>query len=559
MAVGIPMAIGRQLAGIVFLLYVSCFLFSSCKNKSKEILGENEYYACSMDPQVLEKHPGMCPICKMPLAKITLDKNQMRIIKLNKEQMKLANVKVDSVKMSPIGKETVLNGVLAVNQDKTEQISSRVNGRVEKLYHKIIGEDIGAGEPVYDLYSQDLYLAQEEYLIALEKSELLGGNSIASASKTKLLLWGLTEKQIAELEKTKEAKISITVFSKVAGTIAEIGVKEGDIVTEGTKIYKVADLSTLWAEAQIYSNELWLLQEGTEVEIVPDAFPEEATKGKIVFANPELQAQSKINLVRAEVKNPGGKFKVGMQAYVIHYSQEKNAIVLPVDAVIRDGKQAVVWVQNKQGGFESRKVQTGIENKYRIEITSGLNTGEKVVTSAAYLINSEYVFKMGMMPMGDMKMDNMKMDNMNTGQMDTMQMADNSSMEKISEKQIKKKMQDKKKENTGTDNASEIKSSENFYTVQITISGKKIPKSSSQFRGLKDIHEYQESGIFKYTTGKFAVMDSAIALKAYLRANGFPQAFIVVFENGKRNNISTKNSNMQHIEHQETKKDSIKM
>lgn len=395
----------------IFWLLASGFWLASCGNKPKEILGENEYYACSMDPQVLEKQPGMCPICKMPLAKITLDKSRMNIIKLNAEQIKLANVKVDTAKISFIGKETILTGVFAVNQNNTEQISVRISGRIEKLHHKILGEEIKTGEPAYDLYSLDLMLAQEEYLFAIDKSEMFGGQSIISASKNKLLLWGLSESQISELEKTKQSKITNTIYSSVSGTITEIPLKEGDIANEGAKIYQVAGLSLLWVQAQVYSNELGLLNEGTKVEIIPDAFPEEATAGMIAFSNPELQIGNKINLVRVEVKNPQGKFKPGMFASVILHSDEKKAIVLPVDAVIRDAKHAVVWIQNKQGGFESRMVETGIENKFRIEIKSGLNIGDRVVTSGAYLINSEYVFKRGMMPMGDMKMDEMKEEN----------------------------------------------------------------------------------------------------------------------------------------------------
>jgi len=114
--------------------------------------------------------------------------------------------------------------------------------------------------------------------------------------------------------------------------------------------------------------------------------------------------------VRMEVKNPGGKFKPGMQVYVIHHADEKKAIVLPVDAVIRDSKHAVVWIQHKEGGFEMRPVETGIENKFKIEIVSGLKVGEKVLISGAYLINSEYIFKRGMMPKHDMPMEGMKME-----------------------------------------------------------------------------------------------------------------------------------------------------
>lgn len=383
---------------------VFCIILFSCKKNQKEILTENEYYVCSMDPQVLEKQPGMCPICKMPLAKITLDKSEMQIIRLNDQQMKLANVKVEEVKKTQMGKETSLTGVFTVNSNNTEQISARISGRIEKLYHKTEGEEIKSGEAVYDLHSRELMLAQEEYLFALDKSEILGGKNIVTATKNKLLLWGMKESQIKELERTKQSSIINTIYSNVSGTITEIASREGEAVTEGAKIYELADLSSLWVEAQIYSTELKLLQNGRKVEIIPDAYPEEATEGTIVFVNPELQNESKINLIRMEVKNPGGKLKPGMQAYVIHHSDEKVSIVVPADAVIRDSKSSVVWIQNRDGGFESRKVETGMENKFRIEIVSGIAVGEKVVVSGAYLINSEYVFKRGMMPGDDVKM-----------------------------------------------------------------------------------------------------------------------------------------------------------
>lgn len=391
-----------------FLLLASGFWLLACNNKPKEVLAENEYYVCSMDPQVLEKQSGMCPICKMPLAKTTIDKNQLNVITLNEEQMKLANVKVDTVRMSSIGNETVLNGVFAVNENITQQISSRVEGRIEKLYRKVLGEEIKAGEPVYDLHSRELMLAQEQYLIIIEKSKFLGGANVVASAKNKLLLWGLTQKQISELEKTKQSKMTTTVYSKVSGTITEIPVKEGDNVNEGTKIYALADLNSLWVEAQVYSSELGLLEEGKKVEIIPEGMPEEITEGVITFSNPQLQAESKINLVRIEVDNSRKKFKPGMQAYVILYPEEKQAIVLPVDAVIREANHATVWIQNKNGSFESRMVETGIENKFRIEITSGLKVGDKAVVSGAYLINSEYIFKRGMMPMENMP--GMKMD-----------------------------------------------------------------------------------------------------------------------------------------------------
>ncbi len=352
----------------------------------------------------MEKQPGPCPICKMPLAKITIDPTQMNVIKLNAQQIKLAGIKTEKASISNIGKETILSGTFNINQNHTSQISSKIDGRIERLYHKITGEEIGEGEPVFDLYSRELLLTEEEFLTNLDKPNGGIAENMVQASKNKLRLWGLTETQISNLEKNKEAKITNTIFSKTSGTIIEIPVREGDFVKEGTRIYKLADLKKLWVEAQVYSTEIELLREGTSVEIIPESMPEEVMDGKISFSNPGFQNESKILLARIEVNNIQKKFKPGMEARIIHQTKEKKALVLPSDAVIRSGKHSQVWIQTQKGSFEVRMVETGIENNDKIEIVSGVTEGDDVVVKGAYLINSEYIFRKGMMPMGDMKM-----------------------------------------------------------------------------------------------------------------------------------------------------------
>jgi Cu(I)/Ag(I) efflux system membrane fusion protein len=390
----------------LFFVVSLMFALPSCKNKKAEQIGENEFYVCSMDPQIMEKQPGPCPICKMPLTKTIIDKSQMQFIKLNDEQMELGNIKVDSVRSSFISRENTLTGTFGINQNKTEQVSAKINGRIDQLYYKILGEQVNEGDKLYDLYSRELLLAQEEYLLVFEKSKLLneGGKVILTSAKNKLLLWGLNEQQIKELETTKQTKITNTIYSKISGVITEISLKEGDYVNEGTKIYKLADLSSLWVEAQLYSNELGYLLEGGMVDIIAEAYPDERIKGNIFFINPELQEQSKINLVRVEVDNSRHLYKPGMQAYVILKSDQKKSIVLPMNAVLQNAKENVVWVQIEKGKFEARAVTIGIQNKDKIEITSGLKAGDFVVVSGAYLLNSEYVFKRGVTPM-DINMD----------------------------------------------------------------------------------------------------------------------------------------------------------
>ena len=331
------------------LIVAIVFMLSACADKKQTIIAENEFYVCSMDPQVMEKENIPCPICRMPLTKTIIDKTQMQFIKLNKEQMLLANIKVDTARYELIGRENTLTGVFTPNQNKSEQISARINGRIEQLYFKIIGEQINVGDKLYDLYSRELLLAQEEYLLSYEKSTLFtdGGENILFAAKNKLLLWGLNDKQIKELEKSKQPQITNTIYSKVAGVITEIPLKEGDYLSEGTKIYKLTDLNSLWVEAQLYTNELGYLEEGNKVEITSDAYPDERIEGTVIFTNPELQEQSKINLIRVEIDNSKKIFKAGMQAYVVLKSEQKNLHGLNSQKIKRMRKlflQVVIYV-----------------------------------------------------------------------------------------------------------------------------------------------------------------------------------------------------------------------
>ncbi len=382
----------------ILILSVIIFAFISCRKKTIVQLKENEYFICSMDPQVMEKQPGPCPICKMPLTKITIDSKQLNVITLNAEQIKLANIKIDTVKISLIGHESMFTGTFAINENATSQISSRVNGRVDKLYNKTPGEEILTGAPLYDLYSRQLMLAEDEFIIATEKAALLGGQRVINAAKNKLLLWGLSDTQVLEIRKSKKSQITNKIYSNVTGIITEINVHEGDFISEGMKLYKLADLNTLWLEVQVYQNEKANIEPGKMAEIIPVGMPEEASEGEVIFVNPELETQSKINIVRISVDNKNKKLRPGMQANVIIKSEEKQAISLPIDAIIRQHDKAIVWIQNDKGGFESKNIITGIENERNVEIIDGLKEGEMVVISGAYLINSEYVFRRGMMP-----------------------------------------------------------------------------------------------------------------------------------------------------------------
>lgn len=372
----------------IILIAMSCLLFASCSNKKEMPVGPKSESASVQQ-------------------KSSAQKNE---IELSELQIQLGNVHTDTIRNGTIGDQLVLTATLNFDQMKSSSVSSRVMGRVEKLYFKNLGDYVKNGSPLYELYSEELNNAKQEYLLALDKRKVFADETIIDfdqllqGAKNKLLLWGMSQGQVLELAKSKRATATTTFYSTASGYITTLDIREGDYVMEGGTIVKLADLSSLWAEAQVYTSQLAELDRNSAaVVLLPDFDGKEIT-GRIEFVNPEINPDTRINLIRVSIPNPGNQLKPGMPAYVLLKSPLRKTLTLPVDAVIRDGKGATVWIQTSNKTYKSIMVQTGLETDDRIEIKSGLKNGDVVVISGAYLLNSEYIFKKGADPMAGMKM-----------------------------------------------------------------------------------------------------------------------------------------------------------
>ena len=283
-------------------------------------------------------------------------------------------------------------------------------GRVEKLYYKNLGDFIKKGSPLYELYSEELNNAKQEFLLALNKKKAFSGETVIDfdqliqSAKNKLLLWGMNDAQIEELSANKKTSANTLFYSSAAGYITQLDVREGDYVMEGGTIVKLADLSSLWAEAQVYTSQMADINNSSIATVRLPDFENKEIKGKIEFINPEINPDTRINLIRVSVPNPGNQLKPGMPAYVLLKSPQRKTLTLPADAVLRDGKGATVWIQTSEKNYKSIMVEIGLESDDRIEIKSGLREGDIVVITGAYLLQSEYIFKKGANPMEGMKM-----------------------------------------------------------------------------------------------------------------------------------------------------------
>ena len=317
-------------------------------------------------------------------------------ITLSEAQIQLANIKTATVNEGICSFNRLFTGVLKVNEESAATISSRTPGRITKLFIKNAGEPVNKGDALYIIYSEELLSAERQYFNLLSNNWNFNGRYEPSlAIENKLLLLGMLPSQIEKLKKDGKVLFEVTIYSPVKGVVGAINVSEGQYVTTGQTLFELADDRNLWVEAQVHPDELEFLKLGVQSDItVPDA-GNMTLKSTINFISPSLEQGKNLTVIRSVIDNSNRKLHPGMLALMNIQSKMNRCVMVPASSVITDKNGSVVWIRNENGSFTGRNITVGLQSEDAVQVLSGLSNSEFVVTSGAYLLNSELILRKG--------------------------------------------------------------------------------------------------------------------------------------------------------------------
>jgi len=324
-------------------------------------------------------------------------------VQITPERQQLIGVKFGTVEMRPLEKVIRTVGRIDYDEKRIVIVSLKVGGWIEDLYVDFTGRFVRKGEPLLTIYSPELVSTQEEYLLALKAKKSLtkspfpevagSGDSLAESAKRRLKLWDITDEEIQKLEESGQSKKTLTLYAPFSGFVLEKSAYKGMNVMPGMALYKLADLSVVWLYADIYEYELPFVRLGQDASIQLSYIPGEMFRGKAIYIYPSLNPETRTAKVRFEFPNPHEKLKPEMYANVeikVHLGQK---LAVPEGAIIDTGIRQLAIVDKGSGYFEPREVKVGAKVDNYYEVIKGLKAGERVVTSANFLIDSESKLK----------------------------------------------------------------------------------------------------------------------------------------------------------------------
>jgi len=364
---------------------------------------EVAYYTCPMHPSVRSAVPGACPICGMDLVAVGQEELETGTIHIDAERRRA--IGVETAIVEPRAMSVTVRAVGKVRFDETQlsDVTLKYRGWIGELHVDRPGQSVKKGEPLFTLYSPELYSAQQEYLSALESQTAARSTSaperanyLVEAAAQRLHFWDLEPWQIKNLATTREALEYIPILAPASGFVAEKNVVSGSVVEPGVTLYRIAGLDEVWVEADVYEAELPLLAVGDTARILFPYLPGRSEQGRIAFIYPYLDATSRTGRIRIELPNPDLALKPDMYASVEIHKELGEGLAIPTEAVLYTGTRRFVFVDLGEDRLEPREIEIGMEADQFVQVSAGLEPGERVVTSSNFLIAAEARLKLAM-------------------------------------------------------------------------------------------------------------------------------------------------------------------
>ena len=353
-------------------------------------------WTCSMHPQIRMDKPGKCPICGMDLIPATEASSETDIadneIVLTPEAIQLANIQTSKVVKSKSEKEIRLLGKVQPDERKLYAQVSHIPGRIERLYINFTGEKVHSGQRMIRLYSPELISAQKELFEAINSKDVFP--QLYTASRNKLKLWKLTDKQIDAIEARGSVQEQIDIYSDYSGYVIKRNVELGDHIMEGTNLYDIANLSTVWVMFEAYEADIPWIKTGDKIDFTIKALPGKEFSGKVTYVDPFVNPETRVARVRVELANPGNKLLPEMYATGILKAKletKKQSLIIPKSAILWTGKRAVVYVKvphEKIISFVYREIILGADLGSFYVVEKGLEEGEEVATNGVFRIDA---------------------------------------------------------------------------------------------------------------------------------------------------------------------------
>ncbi len=389
-------------------------------------------YHCPMHPTYASDKPGNCPICGMELVPIEPSPSSnshaghesnvtgaasgqtsaiepavpgYAPVTIPQDRIQSMGITFAEARRMDLDQSFRTFGRITYDETRIHHVHTKFEGYIETLYANYAGQFVKKGQPLFSIYSPELYATQNEYLLALRAREQMpqlsgddafavaGNVDLVAAARQRLALWDISDREIREIEKTRKPIRALTIYSPVAGYVTGKTAVQGLKVTPGDNLYDFVDLSVVWVLADVYEVNLPFVNVGRPASMTLAYRPGKTWHGRVTFMNPAVDPATRTVKARLEFANPGNELKPDMYADVVISGARGTGIAVPESAVIATGERDIVFVSKGNGVFEPREVTLGVRVRNLREIKQGVSEGEKVVTGANFLLDSESKLK----------------------------------------------------------------------------------------------------------------------------------------------------------------------